>query len=210
MVTDFRTMVHETVHGHSPMKPQLYQGIGAKIEEATTEMAAQLLTERLAPGWTFTSSALSPDGKVIPGSYRGFINAVVRAVSNAMGVSTKVASGYAREAAIRMRRKSGALIDNVDDYLVHFASNLPEVRTKVRRAERAIDKDFDDKIRRAKKGELKRLAGFELKTPKDIDDPVIRGEVEHERRYQKQIEAARITRDVVKELRDELRTARPY
>jgi hypothetical protein len=42
-----RTLVHETVHGHSPLAPPGYRNHGAAIEEATTELSARYIMDRV-------------------------------------------------------------------------------------------------------------------------------------------------------------------
>lgn len=174
MVDGLHTMIHETVHGHSPMVPHVYQGVGAKLEEATTEMAAQFLAEKVATGWTYTYSA-DTAGQVIRGAYSLWVGATIRAVSETFDVPIQKAKDLARAASIAMRRGSD-LIRTIDAYAHHYARQFPQLRRKVAAAERTAELDFKVKLERTRRGELallRRMTGIEIRDVRELDDPGI-------------------------------------
>ncbi len=148
MVNGMRTLVHETMHGHSPMHMRVYQGVGVRLEEATNEMAAHVVTEQLAPGFSFGAPAIGP-GR-IEGSYASYIGAAVRAVADGLDVTHQKATEYARAASLAMRRYTGPLFRDADSYAHHFARQLPGLRMKVARAERAAAAELDAEVAAAK------------------------------------------------------------
>lgn len=84
-----RTLIHETVHGHSPIKPVVYEGLGKKVEEATTELAARGIMRQIG----VTN---------FRGSYTGWCDAVVKTVQDSIEHGIKVSSGSVRtDAALR-------------------------------------------------------------------------------------------------------------
>ncbi len=161
MVGSMRTLVHETTHGHSPIHPLVYDGVGKRIEEATTELAAQHLTEKLAPGWSFTSSGLGD--RVAEGSYGSWVQATIRAVQDGLGVTPEKAKGLARAASVAMRRHAGPLITNEKDYARLFVQQLPGMKTKAAQAERSAGVALDVQIARHRAaGEVQAAERLEL------------------------------------------------
>lgn len=165
-VSATRTILHETVHSHSPMRADLYTGVGKALEEATTELAAHHLIEAAAPGWRVVLGTPGPNE--IESSYRRWVRNLVAAVSGELGVPWDRAMAEARKAALAMRRDVGPVAQDVDAYLHRFAAQLPNNRAKVRAAERTAAKDFDAKLKRARTDPAlaKRLLGTD-----DPDSP---------------------------------------
>ena len=132
----FKTAVHETVHAHSPMVHEgVYTGIGKKLEEATTELAARRIVADIA-------AVSSAD---IPPSYAGWVKAVEQSTRNTMkdGVDRAVRAGgriqfneprmsrlggtgtardIAEQASINMR-KTTRTFSTPNQYVDHFADS---------------------------------------------------------------------------------------
>jgi hypothetical protein len=70
-VSEFRTVVHEGIHGCSPIQPGAYQGVGMYAEEASTEMAARFILNKRY-GWTWSQ-----------GSYNNYINPTIDVMASA-------------------------------------------------------------------------------------------------------------------------------
>lgn len=86
--TDYKTLVHEALHGFGATDRKTgYVGTGAKIEEITTEVfARRVVRDRFG----VDLQAVMRRGKVVPytgGSYEGEIQQAVRAIRKATGVT---------------------------------------------------------------------------------------------------------------------------
>jgi len=207
-VQSFHVMVHESVHGHSHFGPGVYKGIGAKLEEATTELAARELTEKVAGGWKITNEAASVMAeKKARGGYRDLVQGLTNAVQKGLGgkIDAAKASKIARKASLDMRKHAGDVIDSEEGYLHHFARQLPRLKAKVAKAEKAAAADFDDKLRRARTDNAlaKRLTGH---PSSKLDSPFAQPEIEAERKFRIDSAGRAVTKAIREELRKELAT----
>lgn len=116
-----RTMVHEAVHGHSPITHQVYVRSGRWIEEATTELAARkVIREKFG----FTMAEIDSIG-----SYQKVIDRVLDSVEEAITRATgaRPARSVVREivdgASIKMRQ-APKKIENVLEFLEHTAGSM--------------------------------------------------------------------------------------
>lgn len=115
---DFRTFVHEQLHGYGPRGPkaQSYQGVGRMTEEAVTEMAARKITrDLLGVAHEDINGKLAGETLGRPrtvndrGSYNRYIfntaDSVRRAIEAETGVDIGHEAAYdvAEEAAVRMK-----------------------------------------------------------------------------------------------------------
>lgn len=111
-----RTLLHEEIHGHSPMGPFAYRGAGAKIEEVTTELAAQHVSKEMGFKTSFAS-------------YREDIADVVITMQI---YQRRPSSDIMRDltaASIDMRKARPGVINNPDDYVEHFMASLRRTDT---------------------------------------------------------------------------------
>jgi hypothetical protein len=108
------TLVHETLHGFSPIVPAAYQGVAGQIEELTTETVARFTVRDLF------GTAVAPPGV---GSYGGDIAAAVNAVTETTGASAETAYDSVHRAAIRFKQRKAKLAD-VDAVVRAFAEDV--------------------------------------------------------------------------------------
>jgi hypothetical protein len=129
--TALRTLIHETVHGHSPMVHQsLYRGIGKKVEEATTDLAARGLMRQIGQ-------------ENFRGSYTGWTKVVTRVTRESISFGTKTSTGTiasfparanrlrtitvardaAEQASINMRKVTKRFRSG-NSYAKHFAESV--------------------------------------------------------------------------------------
>jgi len=115
-------LVHETMHGHSPLAgPGAYRGTGAVVEEITTEAAARLTAERAFPGFaeTFTKN-------VGEGSYKQYIEPVARAQANAVGISVERSYDLLKEASLDVKRDHRRLARTPDELVDIFVGKMAD------------------------------------------------------------------------------------
>lgn len=121
-----KTVVHEAVHGHSPMEPGLYQKrAGRALEEATVEMAANHVVAKLV-GLTYDET---PEK-----SYKSHREGLARAIAAAAGVDEQTATQHAVQASVEMRSLS-FMLTSVEGYFAHFVSHLDNAAGESVRAE---------------------------------------------------------------------------
>ena len=121
---DFRTLLHETVHGHSPMDHSVYIGVGRVIEEVSTELTARRIVRQR---FGVTSELLqAPLGPADPSrrSYDQWIVAV-RRILEAEGYTARAAIDAMEDASITLRRYAGPVIDRPEEYARKWLEGLP-------------------------------------------------------------------------------------
>jgi SPP1 gp7 family putative phage head morphogenesis protein len=89
-VSAMKTLVHESLHGTSPITSNAYQGVGVLIEEVTTEVAARKVVREMHPNYANESRNARPEHFSIKddeqyGSYQEHIDEVIKAVDVALG-----------------------------------------------------------------------------------------------------------------------------
>jgi phage-related protein (TIGR01555 family) len=115
---ELTTMMHETLHGFSPMHGAAYRGIGAKIEEITTEVSARVIMSK------------SFGSKLIPsteGSYNRYISSAVVAIQLATGKSREEAYGVLQEASLAFKRRAGSSLASHDEVKTAFVEDIAVV-----------------------------------------------------------------------------------
>lgn len=111
-----QSMVHEAMHGHSPVTGSTtYRGVGIVTEEATTELAARVAMGRAFPG----VSVAGPS----EGSYAHYIEPLTSGVAQATGQSAAQAYEIIKQAAVDVKSNH-----------VDLASTPTELRDKYARA----------------------------------------------------------------------------
>lgn len=120
-----RVLVHETIHGHSPIRQENFKGRYRLLEEATTEMAARkVMADRFGANW----AQLMEEG-----SYRDFCEALSIGAYVALkkkGISPTIRypfdwTALVGEACVEMRRRPPPHDPDKYAYLNRFASCLP-------------------------------------------------------------------------------------
>lgn len=128
---DASTLIHETIHSTSPMHAKVYNGHGAFIEEATTEiLARRVMREKFGiPEKKWRNRDGTPSG-----SYADEIHSLSHIVSTQLGqhalVSHEKVYRMIEDAAAKMRQKQPRNLDRRNPYVQHFADSLefpPEV-----------------------------------------------------------------------------------
>lgn len=116
-------IVHETVHGHSPIQQKQFKGRYRLLEEATTEMAARkMMVDGFGATWPEASEG---------GAYKDFVNAVSLGAQTALqrkGIAVPSGDDWNNvlgEAAVEMRRRPPPTDPDKYAYLKRFASSLP-------------------------------------------------------------------------------------
>lgn len=129
--TAIRTLIHETTHAHSPIRPGAYIGAGQVLEEASVEITARhAMLKRFGTG-----PYAHGDPWTVPGSYDSFVNALRRAVSEALGgIDNDAASARTLQAVLSMRSYAGPRFATADAYVRHFGLQFPEAQQAMRNA----------------------------------------------------------------------------
>jgi len=154
-----RTLIHETVHGHSAILPAVYaRDAGRVVEEATTEVAAQRFVEQLT-GKKARPNVVREHEKDADatGTYDEevtlFVNLIAPRLVEAdptlrpaqtTNKATLTAEAYRElgDAAVAMRAVNHTF-NSSDDYLVHFLANLPRVGKQIREARDKALAEYD-------------------------------------------------------------------
>jgi hypothetical protein len=132
--TGMHVLVHEAIHGHSPIRREQYKGRYRLLEEATTELAARkVMKDAFGVAWSdygdVDDTDSTSDAKM--GAYAEFCSAVsqgVRAALQRTGIKTpdgEAWQDFLGEAAIEMRRRPPPTDPDKYAYLNRFASSLP-------------------------------------------------------------------------------------
>ena len=113
-----KVLLHEEVHGHSPMQASAYRGAGAFVEEATTELAARHVLES-----TFSQ-------QVGRGTYQREIDRLTEAVGKTAGIDIDLVGdrsdlqGLLKLAAIKMREPQHRIFSSERSYVQHFSDTF--------------------------------------------------------------------------------------
>lgn len=110
-----KTLVHEVLHGFSPLDPNAYRGHGAQIEEVTTEVMARVIGRDVF-GVSMT--------KHNQGSYAHDIHGVVDAISEAAGVAPEKAYEHLQRASERFKSRRTRMIGLPGEVASAFAEDL--------------------------------------------------------------------------------------
>jgi hypothetical protein len=124
-ISSFRTLVHETIHAHSPMVHTVYRGAGKVVEEVTVESSARKL---MRDEFAVTGHVVGfPLGAVpdLTRSYDPWILEMRQILEVSTGMTGLEAQGAIEDAALAMRRHKGAPVAKVRDYVDHFVKKLP-------------------------------------------------------------------------------------
>ena len=120
-------LVHEAVHGHSPIRREQFKGRYRLLEEATTEMAARkVMKDAFGTGWDKFSAG--PDSF---GAYHLFCDSLQQGVQAALGRKgfkldkADDWNSFIGEASVEMRRRPPPSDPDKNAYLRRFASSLP-------------------------------------------------------------------------------------
>jgi hypothetical protein len=125
-VNAVHTLVHEAVHGHSPIRREQFKGRYRLLEEATTEMAARkVMRDTFGVPWEKYNA---PNGLL--GAYRDFCKSLTEGVTAALKhkgytLEDKDADDFIGGASVEMRRRPPPFDDNKDQFLKRFAASLP-------------------------------------------------------------------------------------
>ena len=119
-------LVHEAIHGHSPIQRKQFKGRYRLLEEATTELASRkVMHDAFGTPWEkFTTQENF-------GAYGEFCSALHRGVKTALGrlgFEVQPPTGwydFLGEAAVEMRRRPPPTDPDKGAYLKRFASSLP-------------------------------------------------------------------------------------
>lgn len=131
------TLVHETMHGHGPLRVTGYKGAALAVEEMTTEMAARrYLRLRAGIPLDFWSSSLNQHG-IRGGAYNGWIEATTRSISATYGVPAARAQEILEEASDLFKRRATATIAGADEATAALGADIH------RAAGGASDTDLD-------------------------------------------------------------------
>ena len=121
--TSFHVLVHEAIHGHSPIRQEQFKGRYRLLEEATTELAARkVMVDGFGISWAQANEK---------GAYSEFVKALGLGTKTALkrkGVSVPEGEAWADslgEAAIEMRRRPPPHDPDKYAYLNRFAASLP-------------------------------------------------------------------------------------
>lgn len=113
-----KTLIHETLHGFSPIAPHAYQGHGAQIEEVTTEVMARVVGHD-----AFGIKMQRHD----QGSYSFEIEAVTNAISSLTGDKPELAYERLQRASARFKSTTQRLAnphDVTDAFTRHLVDEL--------------------------------------------------------------------------------------
>lgn len=108
------TLVHESLHGYSPLYSTAYRGAGGQIEEITVETSARVLSNRM-----FGIKILAPS----TGSYAPDIHSAVEAIAEMSGKHYADAWPHLQEASLRFKRRTGKLYTS-DEVVSAFADDI--------------------------------------------------------------------------------------
>jgi len=121
---DASTLIHETIHAMSPMQSKAYDGHGAFIEEATTEILARKV---MRDKFQIPDEHWCDDDGTPSGSYGEEIHSLNQIVSSVLGQHAPIAHQdvyrLIEDAAAKMRQQS-QVFDRKNRYVRHFANNL--------------------------------------------------------------------------------------
>ena len=123
-ISAVKTLVHETVHAHSPLTIYIAtHKYGRVVEEVTTEVTARKIVRET---FSLKSKVLEfPKAATDTGSYNWWIHPMVDILESELGLKRAQVHAAIEEAGITMRRHKGALISTSDAYAKHFVANLP-------------------------------------------------------------------------------------
>lgn len=137
-IRGFKTLVHESVHGHSPlggdMRTGAYVGAGKAVEEATVEMLARRIMREEFPALEDHHLIQAPASAIDTSAFRSYdqyiadLTHLVRETSP-VPISWPEAAEAIETAAVKMRG-AGKTITNAAEYIRHFADNLPNYEGK--------------------------------------------------------------------------------
>lgn len=114
-----KVLIHESFHHASPMLATSYRGVGAVIEEVTTEVAARGAMRDLGfPRFRMPTSA--QDGN----SYDWFIHPTLEALSDATGEVGEALGRRLERAAIEMRRPGQVMRSTAAEHMDEFVKAL--------------------------------------------------------------------------------------
>jgi hypothetical protein len=132
------TLIHEAVHGHSPVRQENWCGNYRVLEEATTEMAARkVMRDSLGIPWKKFSPHISDETGMYDrglGSYEDFCTLMRQGVEMGLYHSgiREIGSDdpYAYQdligaASIEMRRRPPPFDNSMDEFLERFAASVP-------------------------------------------------------------------------------------
>ncbi len=132
------TLVHEATHSCSPIEHYVYNTIaGLPFEEATTELAARLISKRAVKKLTGkTINVLSGIKSISAGNQ--YIGPMTKAVSKSLNMPLDKATEAIAQASIDIR-KLDSKFDNINEYTMQFAKLLPGVKTEQQAQQLALE-----------------------------------------------------------------------
>lgn len=118
-----RTLIHESVHGHSPMMPGAYRGSGKWVEEVTTEITARHIADVQYDASTWLKERGTTWDKALAGGYQQAINKTKGIVARHLDKGENIDSLFLA-AAIKMRQNHDRQFNDPESYVRHFVNGL--------------------------------------------------------------------------------------
>ncbi len=120
----YRTLVHEVMHDHGPMRARAYRAEGVLVEEVATEVAARrYLRTRYGMGpELFTEAATGAGMGYNP--YGHWVDHVTGGVAQELGIDQTRARAVMERAADRYKRRAAGTVANEDEALGAFAADI--------------------------------------------------------------------------------------
>lgn len=138
-----RTVVHEVLHGFSPLEASAYRGAAGQVEEVTTEVMARVMSRDLF-GIPMIGHA--------EGSYAHDIEAATEAIRELTGASHERAYEQLQTAAERFKRRE-VKVSRPEDAVWAFANDIGKVTGKpALQAEDVLERHLAAAARRTAKG----------------------------------------------------------
>lgn len=118
---DMHTIMHESLHGFSPLQSLAYRGHGAQIEEITTEVSARNMMHR-------HYGADHP--KTHEGSYGSEIHAATNAIAEITGHTHERAYQHLQDISLEFKKRPGSSIWSADDARRAFSADIAKATGK--------------------------------------------------------------------------------
>jgi len=115
------TLLHEEIHGHSPLTKEAYEKAGAFIEEATTEILCRHVVRQYLRG-SFITRAYDAELVALDNTVRHALG--LKSGRQASGADNLLAHKAALRAAAFMRREGIKVVSHRHDYVQLFADSL--------------------------------------------------------------------------------------
>lgn len=146
-------LVHEAVHGHSPIRQEDFKGRYRLLEEATTELAARKVSkDAFGMPWSSFASADKGDEEGKVGAYGEFCKSLYEGTKEALrrkGIEISPPEAwhdFLGEAAVEMRRRPPPHDKNKQEFLRRYASSLPIPPDKMKGNPDEVFKEVADAV----------------------------------------------------------------